>query len=69
MYVDASAACNRLSVQLGRTAVGLTSLANRQWSIKVRKLQVKRDCIDSIEPDISLVGRMFCVVPERFPNV
>ncbi len=34
MYVDANPACNTLLFQMGPTAVG-TSLATRQWNIKV----------------------------------
>ncbi|TRY79086.1 hypothetical protein TCAL_13399 [Tigriopus californicus] len=40
LYVDASEACNDLRFVLGNQGVG-TGLANRQWSVKVRKLKFK----------------------------
>ena len=38
MYVDASDACNELNFQLGNSAMGVTAVATRSWSIKVTQV-------------------------------
>ena len=40
VYVDSSERCNDLSFQLGGTATGVTAIATRKWSIKVKSIKI-----------------------------